>query len=1200
MSIRFPENFVAYHADVEDRGHVFARLELMEAALPGARTATAINDLRARRTSLEWQAMLQRADDDFRARRYERALAGYRNVSRKILALLEPRVGRLRTPRVWPEGATITDALVSASAELLSHLIPEQQVTPLVLQAENVVPLDELGATEHPVVSAAAQASDDVLAVINRAAAAAEQGRWDEASTLYQTAIEGVPRDNTQMRAELMLNLGAVEIQRNETRAALRHLETAQGQFEELGDQLGVAEALHNAGLAHLRAGSGEEAVKTLGQARVVAGRASLLGLLERTEEETPRGETETRDGIGFSTATLNPVLANPAFANTTIATTTVSRPELLTSLVLTRSIVSAPVITLPDTVIAPPSRTDAGQVAASLGSFDLSLKLRSVTKNVVQNNLALETPAQEKQDNFARALTVTVDEEPITLQWSKRERLDGRVLRNTLYRGRVNSSAIAQLGFRVREETEAIANLPHLYHLVLPIKMGDCHMHLGEHEEAQSQYGRASRYDFINLTREAPDLWRRMAENVVAWGDSLYRVGRTDEALPVYDLLMGDDRLASDSLFYTTDSLEATGETVREWLQAVAEGNEPPALNPAIAHLLHTVRRRWAYILAGLDFFGNTTNIVSPFSFRYLQEVARYFAQRAITAEQRYIDFYTRFENGEMTRKDLENATELSALEVDAARERERAAAATVEAADANADLARTRRQNAQDQLNQFNSVDWELEQLAGHIARGNAWTGGDLPNLNYSAGSYHFDGPKHEVLQDLTRRQTSITNDLQRARMQDTVNEMAAAEDVAQAQQEVARAQHEAAQIETHIARARAEHADDMLNAFNEQKFNPEQWLSMATIMRWLANTALNRGIEVARLMERAYNFENFDNRQTIRDSYRLAFTDNMLGGELLLSDVDSFTHYHVTRVREKPIPVKWALSLPEQYPGQFSQFAHTGRMEFEVDISRVIAAHPGTHRHQLVGVELEVDGFLPPTGLHGRLTNAGLGRYRDRDGSVNLRLQPAETLILSRYDRRQDSLLLAPPQEMRALFEGNSVASGWTLEIPRGSNDVDLNVVFDIRLVLYFECLFDRTLFTRDTQPLPLLLQRSRSLFLRHHFPDAFYQLRETGRATIDLAAADFPRNQQQPTLRSLALAVTAADGASLDGVGLAVNHPGTNAPVNATLDARQVVPSGDLPVNGDPSALGRYEIELDPAQREHIADITLVMDYGFAPA
>lgn len=507
----------------------------------------------------------------------------------------------------------------------------------------------------------------------------------------------------------------------------------------------------------------------------------------------------------------------------------------------------------------------------------------------------------------------------------------------------------------------------------------------------------------------------------------------------------------------------------------------------------------------------------------------------------------------------------------------------------------------NAQDQLDQFNDVAWELEQLAGHIARGNAWTGDDLPNLDYGAGGrYHFDGPKHEVLQDLTRRQTSITNGLQRARMEDNIAELAAAEDVARAQREVAAAQREAARIETDIARERAAHASNMLDAFNEQEFNPEQWLSMATVMRSLANTALDRSIEVARLMQRGYNFENFDDRDTIRPSYRLAYTHEMLGGELLLSDIDSFTHYHVTRVREKPIPVKWALSLPEQYPGQFTQFASTGRMEFEVDVARVVEAHPGTWRHRLAGVELEVDGFLPPTGLHGRLTNSGLGRYRDRNGDANLRVQPAETLILSRYSRRQDSIILTPPQEMRALFEGNTVASGWTLEVPRGSNDVGLNVVFDVRLVLYFECLFDRDLFAGDTQPIAQLLRRSRALYLRQHFPDAFYQLRESGHTTIDLGAADFPRNQQQPMLGSLALAITPANGASLDGAQLTVIHPGNSDPVDATVRSGGVIPSDDLPVDGEPSALGRYEIELDPARKDDVADVTLVLDYGFTTA
>ena len=83
------------------------------------------------------------------------------------------------------------------------------------------------------------------------------------------------------------------------------------------------------------------------------------------------------------------------------------------------------------------------------------------------------------------------------------------------------------------------------------------------------------------------------------------------------------------------------------------------------------------------------------------------------------------------------------------------------------------------------------------------------------------------------------------------------------------------------------------------------------------------------------------------------------------------------------------------------------------------------------------------------------------------------------------------------MRGLFEGNSVASGWSLEIPRASNDLDYRGIFDIRLVMYFECLFDRTLFQQDSKPpAGAALQRSRALHLRYAYPDAYFQFRESG--------------------------------------------------------------------------------------------------------
>src|SRR5205823_3252161 len=182
----------------------------------------------------------------------------------------------------------------------------------------------------------------------------------------------------------------------------------------------------------------------------------------------------------------------------------------------------------------------------------------------------------------------------------------------------------------------------------------------------------------------------------------------------------------------------------------------------------------------------------------------------------------------------------------------------------------------------------------------------------------------------------------------------------------------------------------------------------------------------------------------------------------------------------------------------------FTRSGRMEFDLDLQRIALANPGTFRHQIKGVELEIDGFLPPTGAHGRLTNSGLGRYRDAAGQVKLRIQPAETLVLSRYNRRQD-------------------------------------------------------------------------------FPDAYYQLRESGVARFELAASHFPLNQRQPVLRSLALSISPEPGATLDGAHFAVTYPGQDAAVDVTVTAQNTVPKAKLPVAANASALGTYELTLAAADR-----------------
>ena len=110
-----------------------------------------------------------------------------------------------------------------------------------------------------------------------------EQGRWAEADSLYQQAlakITGTTPAEREARAALLLNLGAVQTQRSQPDAAIARLGEAEALFRGLNDDLGAAQALHNAALAHLRAGRAKEATDSLGKARSLAGSASLRGLL--------------------------------------------------------------------------------------------------------------------------------------------------------------------------------------------------------------------------------------------------------------------------------------------------------------------------------------------------------------------------------------------------------------------------------------------------------------------------------------------------------------------------------------------------------------------------------------------------------------------------------------------------------------------------------------------------------------------------------------------------------------------------------------------------------------------------------------------------------------------------------------------------------------------------------------------------------
>lgn len=234
------------------------------------------------------------------------------------------------------------------------------------------------------------------------------------------------------------------------------------------------------------------------------------------------------------------------------------------------------------------------------------------------------------------------------------------------------------------------------------------------------------------------------------------------------------------------------------------------------------------------------------------------------------------------------------------------------------------------------------------------------------------------------------------QLGRMANQIEEMNATIPIAEAQRAAANARLRAAQLQAQAAQQRVALVADALHAFENEVFTPELWTRMAQIMRDISGSYQQWAIAAAKLMERAYNFENDSDLRVIRPEYSVPATGDLLAADLLLRDVDSFTYHYVANVTKKESHLKDVLSLRSEYPFQFRDFLRTGRMTFETSLHDFARRHPGFYGQRLAAVEVEVIGLLPPEGIRGTLRGGVVSRYAQADGGEKSRVHSLDTWL------------------------------------------------------------------------------------------------------------------------------------------------------------------------------------------------------------
>jgi tetratricopeptide (TPR) repeat protein len=1175
-------------------------------------------NLHARLRLLTVEQALAAANEAYFARRYQEAIKRYKDVQGLIFQLLEPGFPRPSAPRpdvAFPLDAALFRPLLLGGLELVEALEPRTIELDFVT-VDGVVPQAPLAALER-VTGAGVNIADPSLRAVRRdselAAAYAERGQWRRAELLYRRAQQQLGQaatpEVTAARAALELSLAGVLVQSGRQAEALPLLQRAGAAFSASGDLIGQAQVAVNTAAALAAGGDHDRAAQRLKDAERLI--RQTKGLPAATDG-TPGPVVGPGPVFGPGPIVVTP--AGPLLptdvlgAGTTVTAAGVIRGGRLGDLLATRpgltSVTAAIAGHLP-TLGAGSIKPDA--LSEATRAQGLAVTYRHPGKGGGWIQQPVETRIEADEKLVVKQLRVLAGGMSAQAQWRAGDAVPEDPLVNGLYAARVGVTRLQDAVWTWDLPSDLAVQLPHLYLYVIPLALGDCHHALGEYATAETLYLSAASYAFINTELEVPALWQKLAANVLAWGDSLYRGEEPDEALAIYRKVLeppgGQNLVDGAAPLYSHPKLRRVGNDVRAMLADLA--NAPGALSPGLAAVVLEIRSRLLQLGAHLDFLGIPTDLVPIWSFDFLQNVARYFAQQAAQAEREFINFQDRAENEALTQQQLQQTAAQADAERELARQQREAADAERSVYQAGVSLAALRRQNAQQNRSSYANMTADRIWIDAAIA----WYTGPDYTIKGSGGKKAY-----EELFDLTYRRGQITRDYELGAMDRQVAELQAAQVVAQQQLSAATARVEAARQAEVVGALRAQAAHDNVDAFSNQFFTPDVWHQMGGFMQAISTSYLHMAVRVARLMQLAYNFEHDLDRRFIRVDYSTNTVKGLLGADALLLDIDNFTYDLLTSVRRKQMPAKITISLAERFPFQFeTEFRRSGRIEFETRVEDLDLAFPGTFGQRIESMEVEVEGILPSGGVRGTLTNAGISHYRTEDVStVKVRLQPRETLVLSEYRVRDDAVVFPADPRLLKVFEGAGAASTWTLELPRAANDVDFDQITDVRLTFYLQTRYSEELATAvraQLAALPGATRRARTLPMRFAFPDAFFRFSDTGRLDVSLTEVDFRFNERDPRLRRVALLILTERGTDPSGWVVRLGVPGAAGTVPASPNARGEIMVGPghpwQPLRGG-TAVGDYVIELRAAENpalvhdgtlrlDPIRDLVVIMEY-----
>ena len=266
-----------------------------------------------------------------------------------------------------------------------------------------------------------------------------------------------------------------------------------------------------------------------------------------------------------------------------------------------------------------------------------------------------------------------------------------------------------------------------------------------------------------------------------------------------------------------------------------------------------------------------------------------------------------------------------------------------------------------------------------------------------------------------------------------------------------------HQISEHELAIHERNIEQTDE-LDEFYKNKFtNLGLYNYMASGLSRVYRSAYNLSLEMARLAERAYQFETFNTDFFIQNDNWQFDRAGLLAGEKLLQQLQQLERAYInSNVRVPEISQNFSLAMLDS--SQLVQLRQTGSCNIEIPEVAFEVLYPGQYRRVIRSVSLSMPCIAGPfTNISGRLTLLE-GKIEREDKSPLEEVAVAKNTSITTSSANNDPGIfeLNFRDERYLPFEGAGAISKWRLELPSRIRSFDYDTISDVIIHMSYTAL------------------------------------------------------------------------------------------------------------------------------------------------